>query len=155
MRTPERTSATALVPPTMSAAAVSTAWTPSPEASAACTGMLCACGLTHLLRSFSNRSHVRTGDDGPLTGRHRTATSFGDLAQSCRVLPGELPALQPPRPVAGDLTGPVHARVAAEAEHVLRRDDGERRGRCGRELDQPPVRLARIEAGSLSRALSE
>jgi hypothetical protein len=41
----------------------------------------------------------------------------------------------------------VHARVAAEAEDVLRRDDGEARARAHGELDQPPVRLGGIEAG--------
>src|SRR5262249_37503259 len=42
-----------------------------------------------------------------------------------------------------------------EAEHILRRDDRQCGTGCVRELDQPPVRLVRIEAGSSLRAWSK
>jgi hypothetical protein len=59
----------------------------------------------------------------------------------------ERASLEPPAPVSFRPAGTVHPRLAAKTEHVLRRDDGERgTGRIG-ELDQTPVRLARIEAG--------
>ena len=56
------------------------------------------------------------------------------------------PGLEPPGPVAERLAGRVHPALAAEAEHVLRRDHAERGAGAERQLDQLP-RLAAGQVG--------
>src|SRR5205085_10515259 len=58
----------------------------------------------------------------------------------------QLARLEPPRPVAAGGAGPVHPRLAAEAEDVLRGHDREAAARRERELDQAPGRIGGIEA---------
>ena len=53
------------------------------------------------------------------------------------------------------LAGPVHARVAAEAEHILRGNDGECGTRLQRKFDETPLRLARVETGLVPQPLED
>src|SRR2546423_812634 len=61
------------------------------------------------------------------SAEHLSAASaaHGGVAQPLRVVARELTGREAPRPVAGGRAGTIHARVAAEPEHVLRRDDRE------------------------------
>ena len=96
----------------------------------------------------------RSGYKTVTAGSHgKAAVLLGHGAQPLGERRREPAALELPRPVSVGVAGMVHARVAVEAEHVLRGNDGERRARPEPELDQPPVRLGRIEARRVALAL--
>ena len=70
--------------------------------------------------------------------RGLAAVLLREFAQASPKRRRELPRLESPLPVSRRGARPVHPRLAAEAEHVLRGDDGERRGRAVRDLDHLP-----------------
>ena len=86
-------------------------------------------GLRHLLR-----------------GHLEAAMALGEVAQPPGQRGRQCTALEPPAPVSLRLAGPVHPRVAAEAEHVLgRRRSRARRGRSTRARSGPSA--ARADRG--------
>src|SRR5690349_3768875 len=90
---------------------------------------------------------LRRWDKALLRAGDSSATASRCVAETRRMLVRQLARPQAPRPVAHRAAGPVHARLAAEAEHVLRGNDCEVRARAERELDQAPARFGRVEAG--------
>ena len=59
----------------------------------------------------------------PRWTRSDSVESLGHQGEFSRGLPIELPGRQSPPPVAGVRPGPIHPRVAAEAEKVLHGND--------------------------------
>src|ERR1700683_3874096 len=52
---------------------------------------------------------------------------------------GKLPRSQPPPPVSAVLARSIHAGLAAQADHILHREQGELGRRCLRRPDERPV----------------
>src|SRR6185436_19948928 len=87
----------------------------------------------------SRRSSLPRGDSLPPRRLRRGPQPRGKLV-------AELSLLEAPAPVALLAARDVHPGLAAEAEHVLRRDDREARGRRPGELEQAPGGIRGIEA---------
>ncbi len=66
-------------------------------------------------------------------------------ASLCAVSRVSCPGSQPPPPVATGRTGPIHTRVAAEAEEILHWNDCRIRNRRQRRADELPVHLSIVE----------
>ena len=73
------------------------------------------------MASVTGPSHVSEAVPGTWPASVQRRRSAQPASVRC-----ERAALEPPRPVAVGLARAVHARLAAEPEHVLRRDDRER-----------------------------
>src|SRR5688572_26253681 len=69
----------------------------------------------------------------------RAAVDVGVLPQPRGDLRGEVVPLEPPLPVAAGAAGQVHARLAAEAEHVLQGHDGDVGHRRDERAHEVPV----------------